>query len=190
MEFILLPTMLPVVACNALFYSITLFSTYISSTQNIFKFIVEHKDSDYAVFQHQLELTDLTNKMEITSALIKDVVRRWTGDSHLLDNSILVSRDETDDAVVIDIHVINLSAIPEPIKLSIISLLTIINKISDTLNNIHCKIKTHEVSYMKSFIKIKIGDDIGKIVSMTSLFNQRLEILLQLLKIYSNLLTK
>jgi hypothetical protein len=185
MEFILLPTMLPVVACNALFYSITLFSTYISSTQNIFKFIVEHKDSDYAVFQHQLELTDLTNKMEITSALIKDVVRRWTGgDSHLLDKSIIVSKDETDDAVVINIHVINLSAIPEPIKLSIISLLTINNKISDTLNNIHCKIKTHEVSYMKSFIKIKIGDDIDKIVSMTALFNQRLELLLQLLKIY------
>ena len=184
MELLLLPTMLPVVACNALFYSITLFSTYISSTQNIFKFIVEHKDSDYAVFQHQLELTDLTNKMEITSALIKDVVRRWTDNSHLLDNPILSNDTSTDDMVLIDIHIINLSAIPEPIKLSLASLLTMSNKISDTLNIIHCKIKTHDVSYMKTFIKIKLGDDVSKIVSMTALFNQRLDLLLHLLKIY------
>ena len=178
-----LPTMIPVVACNALFYSITLFSTYISSTQNIFKFIVEHKDSDYAIFQHQLELTNLISKMEITRALIKDVVRKWTDNPQLLDNPI-VSKDVSGDGMLIDVHTINLSAIPEPIKLSIISLLTITNKISDTLNIIHCKIKTHDVSYMKSFIKIKIGEDIGKIVSMTALFNQRLDLLLQLLKIY------
>ena len=179
MEFVLLPT----IACNALFYSITLFSTYISSTQNIFKFIVEHKDSDYAVFQHQLETTDLINKMEITSALIRDIVSRWTCDSHLLDNPI-VSTDTPEDGMIIDINTVNLMAVPTPIKLSILSLLTITNKISVILNVIHCKIKTHEDSYVKLFIKIKIGDEVGKIVTMTALFSQRLDLLLNLLKIY------
>jgi hypothetical protein len=170
--------MMPLVACNALFYSITLFSTYISSTQNIFKFIVEHKDSDYVVFQHELESTDLINKMEIANALIMDIVRKWEINCH----SELTN--DTPDGLLIEGKSINLGDTPEPIKISIHSLLTISNKINTTLDTIYCKINAHQQSYVKSFIKIKIADDIAKIVSMTALFEQRLDILFHLLKIY------
>lgn len=170
--------MMPLVACNAIFYSITLFSTYISSTQNIFKFIVEHKDSDYVVFQHQLESTDLINKMEIANELIKDIVIKWSPDA--LNEQM---PKDTQDGVLIG-GSINLDSVPQPIKLAILSLLTVSNKISGVLDIIYCKINAHQQSYVKSFIKIKIGDDIGKIVSMTELFEQRLELLLSLLSIY------
>ena len=170
--------MVPLVACNALFYSITLFSTYISSTQNIFKFIVEHKDSDYVVFQHQLESTDLINKMEIANALIKEIVNKWA------DNKEVDLSKDTTDGVLVNANSINMTGVPMPIKLSIQSLLTISNKINTTLDTIYCKINAHQQSYVKSFIKIKIADDIGKIVSMTALFEQRLSLLVNLLKIY------
>ena len=170
--------MVPLVACNALFYSITLFSTYISSTQNIFKFIVEHKDSDYVVFQHQLESTDLINKMEIANALINEIVNKWS------DNQEVDLSKDTTDGVLVNANSINMSGVPLPIKLSIQSLLTISNKINTTLDTIYCKINAHQQSYVKSFIKIKIADDIGKIVSMTALFEQRLSLLVNLLKIY------
>ena len=174
---------LPSVACNALFYSITAFSAYISSTQNIFKFIVDHKDSDYAVFQHQLETTDLTNKMEITNALIKDVVKRWTNESLNTDEPLITTDTQT-DGTLIDIPIMNLSSVPEPIKLATLSVLTVSNKIITVLDTIHCKIKTHQLSYMKSIIKINIKDETHKIVMLTALFNQRLDLLMCLLKIY------
>jgi hypothetical protein len=170
--------MVPFVACNALFYSITLFSTYISSTQNIFKFIVEHKDSDYVVFQHQLESTDLINKMEIANALINEIVKKWT------DNKEVDLSKDTTDGVLVNANSINMVGVPLPIKLSIQSLLTISNKINTTLDIIYCKINAHQQSYVKSFIKIKIADDIAKIVSMTALFEQRLNLMVNLLKIY------
>ena len=169
---------LPLVACNAIFYSITLFSTYISSTQNIFKFIVEHKDSDYVVFQHELESTDLLNKMEIANALIKDIVSKWE-----IPCDIELTKD-TPDGVLIGGKTINLGNVPEPIKISIHSLLTISNKINVVLDSIYCKINNHQQSYLKSFVKIKIADDIGKIVNMTALFEKRLDILFTLLKKY------
>ena len=171
MDFVILPS----VACNALFYSITAFSTYISSTQNIFKFIVDHKDSDYAVFQHQLESTDLTNKMQITNALIKDVVKKWTNET--FEPNANPSEDVT-------INGEKLSSIPEPVRLAIQSVLFVSNKIMMVLDSIHCKIKLHQESYLKSFIKIQIKEEIHQIVIMTDLFNQRLDLLMCLLKIY------
>ena len=75
--------------CNALLYSIVSFSTYISSTQNIFRFIVDHKDSDYAVFQHQIESTDLTNKLQITNALIKDIIQKY--EKVLFDSPLIIT---------------------------------------------------------------------------------------------------
>ena len=66
---------MPIMACNALFYSITSISTSITSTQNIFRFVIEHKDSDYVIWQRQLETTDLHNKLNITSALLKDIIK-------------------------------------------------------------------------------------------------------------------
>lgn len=171
--------MVPLVACNALFYSITIFSNYISSTQNIFKFIVEHKDSDYVVFQHQLESTDLIVKMEIANALISDIVKKWAP------TAINESAEcDTSDGMLIGGKPVTLSDVPVPIKLAISSLLTISNKINSILDTIYYKINMHQQSYVKSFIKIKIADDVAKIVSMTALFNQRLEVLFTLLKIY------
>lgn len=166
-------------ACNALFYSITMFSTYISSTQNIFKFIVEHKDSDYVVFQHQLESTDLMNKMEIANALIKDIVKKWPSNTKEKNED-----KDTTDGVLINVNSINMSCVPQPINLSIHSLLTISNKINTCLDVIYCKINAHQQSYVKSLIKINIVGDVAKIVSMTELFEQRLELLINLLKIY------
>ena len=179
--------MLPAVACNALFYSVTSFSSYLSSTQNIFKFIVEHKDSEYSVFQRQLEATDLTNKLEITASLIRDVIRRYC--SSIDDASIKafvsgVTSVVTEDGVMIDAPTISLDEIPEPIKMSLLSLLETSNKIHVLIETIHQKMHQHQSSYMKSLKKINIGTDVSKIVFLTGIFNGRLDLLLTLLKIY------
>ena len=179
--------MLPAVACNALFYSITCFSTYISSTQNIFKFIVEHKDSDYAIFQHQLESTDLTNKLGITSALIKDILKTLCiADSTNKKDPFVCKEIQGLELIEIEvINTMNFDKIPEPIKIAILSTLDIANKIIILIETIHKKIQIHQLSYIKSFIKINIGTDVKNIMSLTQLFNMRLDMLVNLLKIYN-----
>jgi hypothetical protein len=116
--------------------------------------------------------------MEIANALIKDIVSKWE-----IPCDIELTKD-TPDGVLIGGKTINLGNVPEPIKISIHSLLTISNKINVVLDSIYCKINNHQQSYLKSFVKIKIADDIGKIVNMTALFEKRLDILFTLLKIY------
>ena len=167
--------------CNALLYSIVSFSTYISSTQNIFRFIVDHKDSDYAVFQHQIESTDLTNKLQITNALIKDIIQKY---EKVLFDSPLIITDKGNDGTMIDIEHLQLSKVPSPIQISIISTIEVTNKIHSLLETIQNKIKVHQASYIRSIIKINIGLDINKLIALTNIFNQRLKLLMHLLAIY------
>jgi hypothetical protein len=170
--------------CNALLYSIVSFSTYLSSTQNIFRFIVDHKDSDYAVFQHQLESTDLTNKLQITNALVKDIIQRYENMSFDNDNPLIIT-DKGNDGTMIDIEQLKLDKVPSPIQISIMSTIEVTNKIHTLLETIQHKIKVHQSSYIRSMIKINIGLDINKLIALTNIFNQRLELLIHLLAIYN-----
>ena len=169
--------------CNALLYSIVSFSTYLSSTQNIFRFIVDHKDSDYAVFQHQVESTDLTNKLQITNALVKDIIQKYEKVSFDNDNPLIIT-DKGDDGTMIDIEQLKLDKVPTPIKISIMSTIEVTNKIHTLLETIQHKIKIHQSSYIRSIIKINIGLDINKLIALTNIFNQRLKLLIHLLAIY------
>ena len=170
-------------------YSIVSFSTYISSTQNIFRFILDHKDSDYAVFQHQLESTDLTNKLQITNALIQDIVQKYEkvpfNNVSPFDNvSPLLVTDKGEDGTMIDIEHLQLDKIPMPIRIAVMSTIEVTNKIHTLLETIQHKVKVHQSSYIRSIIKINIGLDIGKLIALTNIFNQRLELLIHLLTIY------
>jgi hypothetical protein len=227
---------MPFVAYNAIFYSISTLSTSISSTQNIFKFIVDHKDSDYIFYQHQLETTDLNNKLNIITALIKDIIKKYyvkkediehdkkvdidnlllelfNPKYNLLDESeIIETKSSTKSSTnssntVLDKSINNSQAmisfetnnftiielvknssidiiIPEPIKISLLSTLEIINKINNILEKVKNKILQHEKSYLKNIIKINIYNEINEIINLTNLFNLRLDMLFKLLKIY------
>ena len=198
---------MPIMACNALFYSITSISTSITSTQNIFKFIVEHKDSDYVIWQHQLETTDLYNKLEITSALLKDIIKKHSYIKDKNENKTITTceMDNLIDEIInpkFDIEKNSENAeysviemvrktsieinVPEPIKISLLSLLDVINKINNVLEKIYRKIAEHQKIYFKNMFKIDIHNEINKILFLTNLFNSRLTILFELLKIYKD----
>ena len=198
---------MPIMACNALFYSITSISTSITSTQNIFKFIVDHKDSDYIIWQHQLETTDLYNKLEITSALLKDIIKKHsyikdkdenkniTTDEidNLIDEIINPKFDIDKDSENAEYSVVEMVRktsieinVPEPIRISLLSLLDVINKINNVLEKIYSKIDKHQKIYFKNMFKIDIHNEINKVLFLTNLFNSRLTILFELLKIYKD----
>jgi hypothetical protein len=64
-----------------LFYSITALSTSISSSQNVFKFIVEHKDCDSIIFKNVMTDLDLENKLKIIESLTYDIIKKFSANN-------------------------------------------------------------------------------------------------------------
>ena len=69
-------TSIPLLTCNILFYSITSLSNSITSSQNVFKFIVDHKDCDSIIFKNITTDLDLENKLKIVESLIYDIIKK------------------------------------------------------------------------------------------------------------------
>lgn len=185
---------LPFVTYSAINSIIISLSTSLTSTQNIFKFIMNQTDSDYLIYQHQLETTDLHNKLNITISLIKDIIRKHcykkNVDIEKLIDSLIKPDYEFDNSVENDFTMINLINdisvdMCEPIKISLLSTLEIINKINGVLEKIQQKILSHQNSFFKSIVKINIHNEVNRTVSLTNIFNSRLEILLNILQIYA-----
>ena len=93
--------------------------------------------------------------------------------------------DKGDDGTMIDIEQWQLSKVPSPIQISIMSTIKVTNKIHTLLETIQNKIKIHQASYIRSIIKINIGLDINNLIALTNIFNQRLQLLIHLLAIYN-----
>ncbi len=184
-------TIFPLLTYNAIIYSITSLSTSITSTQNILNFIIQHKDNEYNIFQHQLEQTDLHNKLNIISLLIKDILHKHCNSENIIEKILhpIIEVNNNDDYNIVNL--INDTTlkleIPEPVKFALLSCLEIIIKINIMLENIQNKIIKHQKSFLKNLIKINIGFEINKIILFTELFNSRLYILFEVLKIYTNI---
>jgi len=196
---------LPYITYNAVSYGFSTMTSSISTSINVFNYITEHKDTDYETLQKQLESTDLNNKLYIIQSLIKDILIRHCKNMGITDtNKIqeILGTGEADiacDVVTIkseDFNIINKINniyseinIPDPVKLSIVSTIDVIDKINNCLESIKKKILYHQGCYFKSLRTIKISEDVKKIISFTNILNSRLFILFELLKVYKDILT-
>jgi len=71
----------------------------------------------------------------------------------------------------------------EPIKISLLSVLEIIIKINNVLKIIKDKIIAYNKSYFKIFTSLNIHNEINRIISLNNIFNDRLQLLFEILKI-------
>ena len=71
----------------------------------------------------------------------------------------------------------------EPIKISILSVLEIIIKINNLLEIIKNKIIEHNSSYIRILYTLNIHNEISKIINLNNIFNDRLQLLFEILKI-------
>lgn len=181
-------------------------STSIISSYNLYNIITTHHSlpqSDYQHYKNKITSTDLANKLLLASSIIKDIVKRhhFTTDSNIsIENIVELYKeelkidiekydDEYDDFNIIT-HIQNnkiISNVPEPVKMSLSSVLEIIEKINSMLLKIHLKIKNHSDSYLKYFSKLNLFDDTNELVELDKIFDKRLGLLLEILKIYPNI---
>jgi hypothetical protein len=186
--------LIPYISKDLILYSISSLSSSISATQNIFNFIIDHKDSDYEIYQKQLSRIDLINKLQIVSSLIQDIVTKHNieKDNIEKDNKEKYN-DEKDnienntDYIIVNMlsnNKMNLN-IAKPIKISLISTLDIINKINITLEIIQTKIVSHQNSYLRIIKKINLHDEVADIIHYNMILDNRLSIFFNVLKIYN-----
>lgn len=188
-------TGVPLLTCNMLFYSITSLSTSISSSQNVVKFISEHKDSDAIIFKNEVDETDLENKLKIIESFMYDVVKKFSTNDlefeqikkdilqpQIKDNILLENNEFTLVEVKSPFNI--LERIDEPIKLALISTSETVHNINSILIKSHDKINTHNKSYVKNIISLSLQSEIKNLKKQMKILDARLFMLFELIKIY------
>jgi hypothetical protein len=183
------------IATNLLFYSITSLSTSISSSQNVVKFITEHKDCDSVVFKNELVDTDLENKLIIIESLIYDIIRKFSYNQEEFERTKKDILDPVTESVKIDIDtsfsVVDIKSnlkvlerIEEPLKLALISTADTVRTIESVLIEVRNKIEAHSRSYIKNFVSLSLKGELSKIHKFVKILDSRTHMLFELLKIY------
>ncbi len=173
-------------------------SNSILSSYNLYNIITTYSNSDFQSYQDEISSTDLANKLLLASSIIKDIIKRhhFVSDKdkelpiekiiELYKDEIKIEHNEHEDFNIIT-HIQKntiISNVPEPVKISLNSTLEIIDKINEILTEIHIKIKTYSNSYIKYVSKLNLSSQINQLISYDNLFDKRLGLLLEVLKIY------
>jgi len=187
-------TSIPLITCNILFYSITSLSNSITSTQNVFRFIYEHKDNDYLIYKNELKNMDLIYKMKIINELIFDTIQKYIPEKEkynkfleYITNPIIENNDnENNNYTMIDINydMDIISIIDKPIIYSIMSISEILQKIYIVINSIKDKIMKHQKIYFKNIINLCLKNEISELKFYSNLLDMRYNIFIDFLKIY------
>ncbi len=189
-------TGVPLLTCNMLFYSVSALSTSITSSQNVVKFISEHKKTDIAIFKEELDNQDLTNKLRIIETLIFDIIKRYCKSNEEFEKVIsslqcsqeMVECIEDKEFMLIELTNKNtvLNRIDEPIKLALMSTSETVQSINYIVSSVRDKVISHEQSYLNKLVSISLKDELTKLQKQSKLLDIRLHLLLELLKIYFN----
>ena len=187
------------IVTNLLFYSITSLSTSISSSQNVVKFITEHKDCDSIIFRNELVNIDLENKLRIIESLVYDIIRKYCINKEEFDKTKKeiqnpsFTEDEISKNIDFEFCVINidksnetnvLHKIDEPLKISLIGVSEILYNINEILIDIRKKINEYQKSYVKNFISLSLKHELSKLNKQIKILDIRTNVLFELLKIY------
>lgn len=191
--------LLPTLSSDIIYYCITSLSTSISSTQSLYNFIINYSNNndDYLVYQNKLINADVSNKLEVASLLITDIIKKYHfNHKEEIDlnewiekycNFKITQQDEFN--VITNIKNNNIiSDLPKPLKVVLQSTLEIITNINETLHNIQNKINNYNKSYFSYFYKLNIHDDVNKLSTYCDIFDKRLIMLFDILKVYNNIL--
>jgi len=189
-------TGIPIVTCNMLFYSISTLSTSITSSQNVVKFISDHKDCDSILFQNEIEINDITNKLKIVESLVFDILKKYSNnkeDFEELKNNLITpvifneEQDDTKEFTMIEFKNYNkniLELIDEPIRYALLSTAEITQQLNSTLINSNNKINNYKKSYVKNVISLNLQKELNDLKKQTNILDKRFNLLLELLKIY------
>jgi len=188
-------TSIPLITANLLFYSLTSLSNSITSSQTIFKFISEHKDSDGLILQREINMLDIENKLALVKILILDIIKRYCNTNEefqqIKDDIINpnINSEETDDTkefTIIELKnkISVMQRIDEPVRYALLSTSITVQKIDEIIKNSKTKIVNHNNKLLKRIFTLCLKNEIINLHKQSVLLDSRLKVLFELLHIY------
>lgn len=183
----------PLLSYN-LCYTMTTVSNSITSSKNIMNFFIETKETDLNIFRHHLEEVDLKTKLKIIESLICDIVNKNNNNIEErkidLKNLITTECELDNDSNFYLVEVKNnndyFKNIAEPVLYSLISTCEVIYHINNNLQKINERIMNYEKSYVKNIMVLKLQPELGHIIRYSKILDIRLNLLFDILKVYSS----
>ena len=169
-------------------------STSVSATTGVIKYLLCQKESELDIFKKELFNTDLCNNLQIVSCIIDDIVKNHNknnNDKYEIEKIEIINNDSTLNESCLILHndyKIKKKNIylPEPVKQILFTTYEIIEQIKKYLEIIQFKIHDHDNKYLKNWRSINIKEDINNIISINLIFEKRMKLLFEVIKIYKN----
>ena len=170
-------------------------STSVSATTSVIKYLLCYKESELDIFKKELFNTDLCNNLQIVSSIIDDIVKNHnknnSNDKYEIEKIEIINNDGCLNESCLILHNdykikkknINL---PEPVKQILFTTYEVIEEIKKYLEIIQFKIQNHETKYLKNWRSININNDINNIIKINLIFEKRMKLLFEVIKIYKN----
>jgi hypothetical protein len=169
-------------------------STSVSATTNVIKYLLCYKESELDIFKKELYNTDLCNNLQLVSSIIDDIVKNHNknnNDKYEIEKIEIINNDSTlnDSCLILhnDYKIKKKNIyLPEPVKQILFTTYEIIEQIKKYLEIIQFKIHDHDNKYLKNWRSINIKEDINNIININLIFEKRMKLLFEVIKIYKN----
>ena len=170
-------------------------STSVSATTSVIKYLLCYKESELDIFKKELFNTDLCNNLQIVSSIIDDIVKKHNNnnnnDKYEIEKIEIINNDGSLNESCLILHndyKVKKKNIylPEPVKQILFTTYEVIEEIKKYLEIIQFKIQNHETKYLKNWRSININDDINNIIKINLIFEKRMKLLFEVIKIYKN----
>jgi hypothetical protein len=172
----------PTITKTLMFHTINYITEYISTIHTLFTYITTHNNTDYQIYQIEIEKSDINNKLLLIESLIKSIIKKYNCNNYENITTDVIEYELIDNDINKLIKGINL---PDPLKISLISTFEIIQKIHNILESIHDKMVYHNKSFSKYIYKLNIHNDIEKFINYNDLFDTRINIFFSIIKLYN-----
>lgn len=192
---------------------LTSISSSVKVSTSLVNYFISSTDNNVEKFKNELLVIDLYNSLNVVLTVIEDIIKKHepnsskalpqvpslTSSSDLGSGSCLVitndkNRDNKtfgggiqDSCIVINdnIQISKKSIIlPEPVKKALFSTYEIIEKIKIILQQVYKKIDSHKTKYLSSWRGLDLTAEINEIKLNNSIFEKRVAMLFDIIKIY------
>lgn len=193
---------------------LTSISSSVRATSSLVNYFACSTDNNVDKFKKELITLDLYNSLNVVLTVIEDIIKKndkhcehqGSLESHINNNNsscLVIARNDNNNAIGSNNSIINNQEsciiisgdisitkksiiLPEPVKKALFSTYEIIEKIKIILQQVYKKIDLQQMKYFSSWRSLDLSNEIDEIKVINSVFEKRVKMLFDIIKIYLN----
>ena len=195
---------------------LTSISSSVKVSTSLVNYFISSTDNNVEKFKRELLIIDLYNSLNVVLTVIEDIIKKHESNGSIKalpplstdidkgsclviannrnnnnrnDNNKTFGEGVQDSCIIINDNIpISKKSIilPEPVKKALFSTYEIIEKIKIILQQVYKKIDSHKIKYFSSWRSLDLTAEINEIKLNNSIFEKRVAMLFDIIKIYLN----